>query len=565
MQGKKSDSILISDLSAAKPATAVSTFPEEGQWLSTDYELDDGSKGVMLSAEPFWNAPQLEIPIEKCGTYRIFIGVNYAFQHYTTNSYGSLWLKLSGDPGFSRIGMERYDLHAEGKYRTKILPEKATKESYNTIYEVYWRTEEVTGKSLFIRPPKPPFNNEPYCEQTNIAFIKLEPVTGKDLEVKEALQRNEASSNMAAIWCAGALSGHTKGHFVYHPTDTQWFIDELEAYRDSDFGILCIEAIRGNYCLFNTKHGDFGSRDRVWDESWVDPLGEFAKVGHEMGKKVFAAMRMIGGGRPMMFYPINWARFYWDKQQWAKKDRDGNLCSNLSLAYPEVRRHWLNLLRETLDRGTDGIHLHFNRCAPYVMYEEPSVRAFMEKYGEDPRSLPEEDERWQRHVAGYVTQFVREIRELLDEKPGRELSIIFAAGSDFNPGSVRNGSDPEAWIEEELVDYLFADHSTNRDYIEHWKRLSDGKVKVYYSLMPRTQPGEEFAMLAKGLYEDGADGFCVWDCERRVQRASEWNVLKNLGHRGLLGYYAENAEDYYRFNRIKYMRGLNVLYSYKDG
>ena len=199
------------------------------------------------------------------------------------------------------------------------------------------------------------------------------------------------------------------------------------------------------------------------------------------------------------------------------------------------------------------------------MYEEPSVRAFMEKYGEDPRSLPEEDERWQRHVAGYVTQFVREIRELLDEKPGRELSIIFAAGSDFNPGSVRNGSDPEAWIEEELVDYLFADHSTNRDYIEHWKRLSDGKVKVYYSLMPRTQPGEEFAMLAKGLYEDGADGFCVWDCERRVQRASEWNVLKNLGHRGLLGYYAENAEDYYRFNRIKYMRGLNVLYSYKDG
>jgi hypothetical protein len=284
-----------------------------------------------------------------------------------------------------------------------------------------------------------------------------------------------------------------------------------------------------------------------------------------MGKKVFAAMRMIGGGRPMTFYPLNWSRYFWDNLQWAKKDREGRLCSNLSLVYPEVRNYWLNLLRETLDRGTDGIQLHFNRCAPYVMYEEPSVEAFKGEYGEDPRSLPEDDIRWLTHVAGYVTQFVREIRSLLDERPGRELSIMFGTGSGFESGSLWRGSDPETWIREGLVDHLFASHQVDPRYLKHWKELSGAKVKVYYSLMPRTQPGEEYAKLARSLYEAGADGFCVWDCERRVQRASEWNVLKNLGHRDLLDYFEENGPDYYRTNRISLMRGLNVLYSYKDG
>lgn len=110
----------------------------------------------MLTADPHYKAPEIEIPIGVSGTYRIFIGINYFFQTWKTSSYGSIWLKLPEDPGFSRVGMERYDLHAEGKYWPKIKPDKATKESYNTIYEVYWKTADLTGKNLTVCMPQPP-------------------------------------------------------------------------------------------------------------------------------------------------------------------------------------------------------------------------------------------------------------------------------------------------------------------------------------------------------------------------------------------------------------------------
>ena len=107
-------------------------------------------------------------------------------------------------------------------------------------------------------------------------------------------------------------------------------------------------------------------------------------------------------------------------------NKEGVPITNLSLAYPQVRQYWLSLLRETLDYGTDGIQLHLNRSEPYIFYEEPVVSAFKEKYGEDPRRLSVEDPRWVAHCAGYVTQFIREVRALLDEKPGCQLGITIS-------------------------------------------------------------------------------------------------------------------------------------------
>ncbi len=90
-------------------------------------------------------------------------------------------------------------------------------------------------------------------------------------------------------------------------------------------------------------------------------------------------------------------------------------------------------------------------------------------------------------------------------------------------------------------------------------------MKLYPRLDPRQQPGDEYAKLAESLYADGADGFCVWDSERRMQRSSEVNVFKHLGHRNRLKYFMEKAPDYYRTNEIRSSRGLNVRYSYTDG
>ena len=569
-------SVMISDLSTARPETALADEPKHGCWYAMDYELEDGTQGVMLTADPHFEAAEIEIPLNVSGVYKIYIGVNYAMQCYEAGrslaqkGYGSLWMKLTGERGYSRIGAEKYSAKIQGMFPRRMLGDEVKgsdcRVSYTAIYETHWKMADLTGKNLMVSVPKPPYNNEFYRSLSNITFIRLEPATAEDLKFMNNLKPRAETKNMAVIWCAGALTGHTRGHYMYHPRNSQWFEDDFQAYRDSDYGIFCMEAIRGNLCLFKTKHGDVGTLDKSWGEDWADPLAEFTRLAHDAGMKMFVSIRLAGGGRTSAFNPINWARFFWDNLQWAKKDKEGNLCSNVSLAYEGARGHWLALLREALDYGIDGIVLYFNRSAPYVMYEEPSVTSFMEKYGIDPRELPEDDERWQEHVAGYVTQFVREVRNLLDEKPGRELSIIYSkSGNDLGPGTIDKGCDPDTWMKEGLVDYLFFDQSITAEYIAYCKELGKGRVKVYSSLMPRQQPGEEFTKLAESIYEKGFDGFFVWDCERRIQRASEWDIEKHLGHRDQLKAMAQRAPGYFRTHQIKLLRGLNVLYSYKDG
>ena len=75
-------------------------------------------------------------------------------------------------------------------------------------------------------------------------------------------------------------------------------------------------------------------------------------------------MRRIGALYPIERFPIHRARFYWENQRFAKRDHEGRPGSGLSLAFPEVPNHWLQLLREALQRGADGISLYLNRCAP---------------------------------------------------------------------------------------------------------------------------------------------------------------------------------------------------------
>lgn len=565
--------IIISDMGACSPASAISDGWGEGVWHRVPYELENGTKGVMLFAEPEDHAPELTLKLNVTGTYKIHVGMNYGFSVYQnahTNrlvewDYGAIFLKLTNDIGFTRIGSEKYDQHAVGKFREKFLPEKHGKHSFNTIYETYWKTADLTGQDLILQPPGEPYDNKYYSQLANISYIRLIPAYEEDIAFEQSLVPASETRNMAALWCTGALTGHTAGQTMYHPTDRQWFENEFEPFRNSDFGIFCFEAMRGNLCCFKTTTGDVGTLDKCWPEEWLDPLAEFTRLAHKEGMKMFASLRMMGGSRHYSRYPINWASFFWDHLEWAKCDKDGNPCGNSSIAFKGVRDHWCKLISEALDRGIDGIQLHFNRSHPYVLYEEPVVQDFIAEYGVDPRTLQEDDPRWVKHCAGYTTQFLREIRAILDEKPGRELSVLVSGFEKFEPGVPHEECDIEAWLDEGLVNYLFADHETDPSYINYWKTYSGNSVKVYYSLMPRSMPGEDYVNRAEELYELGADGFCVWDCERRVSRISEWSVVKHLGHKQKLRILKEKAPAYFKANKIKFHKGLNVKYSYKDG
>jgi hypothetical protein len=368
------------------------------------------------------------------------------------------------------------------------------------------------------------------------------------------------------IFCTGQYTGHTRGTYTFHPTSKQWFKDEFEPFANTDFKILIFEALRGSSCVYKTKIGSLGTEDNRWQDDWVDPLAELTQLAHANGMKIFASMRFIGPQYPMNVAPIAWAPNYWKHREWTMRNREGVPITNLSLAYTEVRKYWLSLLRETLDYGTDGIQLHLNRSEPYVFYEEPVVRAFKEKYGQDPRKLSVEDPRWLAHSAGYVTRFIREVRALVDEKPGRQLGVTISGRKNGNPAHYEeNHCDVETWLRERLVNYIMPTPYLHESLLKKWRKIGGHSVHLWPDLMPRAQSAASYAKRAKAYYQAGADGLCLWDGERRTARISEWAAVQRLGHIDLLDRLIEEGPSYYRAVNLKYLGGFDVKWSFKDG
>ncbi len=126
-------------------------------------------------------------------------------------------------------------------------------------------------------------------------------------------------------------------------------------------------------------------------------------------------------------------------------DRCGKRYERLhGWAFPEVRRWWLDLVRELVAYNPDGILLDFARFG-YMLdenavssagYEEPAVEAFKQRTGRDPFEIPNNDPEWIQARADYLTDWVQSVRELLDgqSRPMR-LSLWL-----YPPGAGRNQS-----------------------------------------------------------------------------------------------------------------------------
>ena len=103
------------------------------------------------------------------------------------------------------------------------------------------------------------------------------------------------------------------------------------------------------------------------------------------------------------------------------------------------------------------------------------------------------------------------------------------------------------------------------DLVRKWRGLAGERVHIWPDLMPRTQPAEMYAQLAKDYYEAGADGFCLWDGERRPQRISEWAAVRRLGHREQLERIIAEGPGWYRKVDLETLGGFSVRESFHDG
>lgn len=555
--------IIRSDMSWCTPEINLSETFEQDHWQLIEFETVEGITGQMASANPDERCGELTLPLEAEGIYRIYLGIHETKSHFRGNSsYGQMEVKLTDDAGFRRVGPEAETVDPDGS--TKFGQEDPSLDK--VITEAYWKTAELTGQALTFRQMPYPYNRPEHARIANLTYVRLVPLDEDEIRAWREMQPREDTRRLALIFCTGQYTGHTRGTYTFHPTSKDWFKDEFEPIANSDFGLLIFEALRGSSCVYHTRIGSLGTEDNVWQDHWVDPLGELTRLAHENDMKIRASMRFIGPQFPMNRSPIAWAPFYWKHPEWTMRSKDGTPITNLSLAYPEVRQYWLSLLRETLDYGTDGVQLHLNRSEPYVFYEEPVVESFRAKYGAEPIDLPVDDPRWIQHSAGYLTRFIREVRALVDEKPGRELGVTISGRANGVPVHYEeNTCDVDTWIKDGLVDTITPTPHTHPDLLKKWRSLGGDRIQIWPDVMPRSQSAASYARTAKAYYEAGADGLAFWDGERRTAKISEWASVRQLGHRTHLDRIIEDGSSYFRAVDLKTLGGFDVKWSFKDG
>ena len=218
------------------------------------------------------------------------------------------------------------------------------------------------------------------------------------------------------------------------------------------------------------------------------------------------------------------------------------LC--LSLAFPEVRNHQADLLLTTLAEARgDGIQAEFvignedeHGIVPYG-YEDRVVEAFRAQHGQDAFVLPNDDPRWLRFRADYVTLFLRELGSKVKAAfpSARFTTTIIAAEPDEYLQVLQ---DWPTWVEQGLIDEFHLWFRTNNDLAAlarqtaHTTTIIKGRMPVVVELScyhPGSfqEPGQMLAA-ARCARDNGADIVGVYR-KHAVEQLDFWPVLEAIG------------------------------------
>jgi hypothetical protein len=155
-------------------------------------------------------------------------------------------------------------------------------------------------------------------------------------------------------------------------------------------------------------------------------------------------------------YPLD--GFYLDHPQFREKYRYGQAKLSLCLAYPEVKAHLFRIVKEISGYGVNGFLIDFLRTPPNICFSDLLVRKLKKLYGVDPRKRPPEDPRVIALQCQYLTEFLRDLKKILDTTgTGLKLHVRLDALDR------RKGWDVTAWLREKLVDGIIIEHTASFD------------------------------------------------------------------------------------------------------
>lgn len=250
-----------------------------------------------------------------------------------------------------------------------------------------------------------------------------------------------------------------------------------------------------------------------------DTMRQAVDVAKEIGMPIFGWARINNefSRENHQFSATTW--FHKENPDKFMMYADGRRTCKLSFAYPEVRKHKIDILMEILGYGMDGLMIDVLRHPPLVIYDEPTVEAYLEQTGKDPRTMEGDgDEDWIRFRAEHsFTTFLREVRAAI----GKDTPL-YVRTMDQHWRNLYSGCDTDTWIDEQIVDgIIFGSHCHSAedtpefvDIKRHVDRAA-GKVKIFSQIW-RYGSVQQSLALAKQAYDQGVDGVALYESNASV-------------------------------------------------
>lgn len=523
---------MLTDLEKAEPASALITGKrEKGKWKVLPFETAE-MKGAALSCYSGTGAPKVSVPLAARGWHAVYLGMSTVSTGFKEAKNG-LKAKLSSEPVFKHLANN-----------LALLPARR-----DVIQEQFISVAELSGQALEIAPQ--------VALPATVCYVKLVPLTAEEV----------------AAWSAGSAPGKRAtrtsiatfdGHSWIWPYRAQT-ADDLRAnfrgFEDSDVGKWWFQVLGADLVIYPSKVGHLPGAGTV--DFSTGPHATFVKVTEALHKKGINplqvardAARAQGAEFHVMVRPAGWkaaipyeetfnSRFYEAHPEWRCVDRDGTPTMHMSYAVPEVRQQVLGVFRETLELQPEGVGLLFNRGMPMILWEDAFTARFHKLHAADARTVPEDDPRILALRATIMTEFLTEIRALLDETAraqGRTERYKISLGTfSTEADNQKFGFDLPLWIAKGLVDDLgvawFAHHTSfTQPDMAYYSRLTKGtKVGVYpFVISWKSGKPQELCRKVTDFYAQGASGIAIWDpqVEHGWTEKPHGNLFETMGRLG---------------------------------
>lgn len=587
------DEIIFSDLGEiCMPGECISDNGSSEKWRAIPYKAWHIS-GKMLLAPAKSKPPEVTFSPKLSGWHKIFVGL---YGGYERNS--EIDIKLSDEQGWRRCGT-------------------CTKKKYydHRIEEIYLSSANMDGQCVIIGKHSADFLEM----DAAVAWIRFVRMNDDEVEAYKKAQiethyKNLYASNdiftTMALYDMGFSGAWETVVHEYRGTDVEWLAVEDITYSNMKQVTDVDCALPYSYC--NNLYKNFNE-----NFSW-DKVEKLVSYGQNIGIKMCISRRVASCG---MEYPDDFGVFEHDftanNPQFKCIDRDGVATEYMSFAYSEVQDYIIDKFIRAAETGCDAVQPIFSRGWPLILFEEPFTDAFMQRYGEDARRLPLDDERIITLKCEMMTEFMRKLRRSLDERitdchVELHAKVLFSVYD-----NLLVGLDVETWAKEKIVDCIVSDErrireklpksvmcddDNNKINIEKYKEYTEQScdpvivydydsifppmpdsrgimrgpknqservfefsrleckygIKAYIEIMPREMPPEEIKRRAIEIYDAGGKHIGLWDTNTRVVRKCEWSQWSRLGHEEELRSGEKGKVEFFSIYRVTELGGKNV-------